>query len=80
MTESLQSGKPPASGSGTLTVIKAGPGYHSQKTYNFGPEGVKSKTEEQTGKDVGKDMRKSIYGQSYKARVSCASDAVVYLK
>ena len=58
VTKSLQNGEAPASGSGTLTVIKAGPGYHSQKTYNFGPEGVDSKTEEQTGKDVGKDMRK----------------------
>ena len=59
MTESLRSGEAPASGSGTLTVIKAGPGFHSQKTYNFGPEGVNSKTEEKTGQDVGKDMRKS---------------------
>ncbi len=24
----------------SLTVIKSGPGYHEEKTYNFGPRGV----------------------------------------
>lgn len=57
VTKGLQNGEAPKSGSGTLTVIKAGPGYHSQKTYNFGPEGVNTKTEEKTGKGVGNDMR-----------------------
>ena len=47
-------------------VVKSGPGFHHQKTYDFGPDGVETKTEERTsssdkesGKGFMQDMSKS---------------------
>lgn len=46
--EQLQRGEiPEGGGSGRLTVIKSGPGFHEEKTYNFGPEGVQSQSHSQ---------------------------------
>jgi len=39
------------SGHGRMTVFRSGPGYSSKKTYDFGPDGVVTKTEEENSGD-----------------------------
>ena len=46
------------SGHGRMTVFRSGPGYSSKKTYDFGPDGVVTKTEENSGDRINGDMRK----------------------
>lgn len=50
----------------SLTVVKSGPGYHEEKTYNFGPEGVETHSrssgvvQPKLDKPMGPDMSKEL--------------------
>lgn len=48
-----QDGNKTPTGQGRLYVIKSGPGYFEKKTYEFGPDGIKTITE---GKPMQNDM------------------------
>lgn len=41
---------------GRMVVFRSGPGYSSKKTYDFGPDGVVTKTEENSGDRIDGDM------------------------
>ena len=44
------------SGHGRMVVFRSGPGFSSKKTYDFGPDGVVTKTEENSGDRIDGDM------------------------
>jgi hypothetical protein len=64
-TQTLDNGSemPAETPRGHMVVIKSGPGYREQKTYDFGPDGIKTRTETNgnvMGGGGGGDMRKFL--------------------
>ncbi len=72
--DDLEKGEHPE-GSGKLVVIQSGPGYHREKTYNFGPDGVnvetKSGGDSNDSNNYGGLLKNSDMSKLYDTLLSC---------